>query len=154
MEDKRMKLQKITDRAVYSMFALLSCKYELECGPVSERTCTMRINRAYRNLFTKQLALECPWTVADIRKTNTSVSFSGINHTTCECTHIFQIEIESPDNAPDVLGEGFMKMVIDSMVADKANAIKKISITSDIAIHDVLKGYIQLDNSLYFPSQI
>jgi hypothetical protein len=154
MKNDNMKSERITDRTIYSMFVVYNCSYHLNGGPLSDRTCTMRINRAYRKLFEQSLTLQCPWTLAGIKKTMSRVYSTNSNETIVDCTHAIQIEVEDPNNAPEKLGMGFISLVLDNINNDHNNGISQANITSPIAVEDIIKGYLQVDNTIYFPPQI
>jgi len=152
MNNENMKLERITDRTIYSMFAVFNCSYTLYGDNLSERTCTMRINRAYRDIFQSKLLLTCPWTMVGIRKTLTSISSVNAKSTNIECTHALQIEVEDADDKPEKIALGLITLVLDRINRDSNLSITKAEITSEITLQDMIKGYLQLDETIYFPS--
>jgi enoyl-[acyl-carrier-protein] reductase (NADH) len=148
-------MTKITDRAVYAIYCDFTVKYLLPASNLTDKQISAKLNkelkkhikRFYNNVhgvpytYVEELKQEIFEVVKDENHNSTFVS--------AKCELMFCIE--SADDKPMLLGEGFVHLMFDTINKSVKSGIQMASVTSAVNITDLYKGYVQLDNTVFVP---
>jgi hypothetical protein len=146
---------KITDRLCWVMSAQFKVKYLLNGIEESEAVISKRINRELKKHIKRffNITESTPYTyvecVEQIIYERAEDPFN--KNTTASAEVKIDFVIENPDNEPDKAGRAFVHLLFDTVNRTVKSGIQMCAITNEIAISDIYKGYVQLDNTVFVP---
>lgn len=147
----------ITDRACFSLTADFRIEYGMEGTNIRQSTIVRRLNALTKKLTSKHFDRQDSVPYVFIEEWEEEIwemldnYDSDVTLITADCKVTFVVE--DPDNKPEELGVNFVKLIVDAINLLGKKQVYQATIINpkDVCIYNIKKGYIQLDNSIYFP---
>lgn len=146
---------KITDRLCWVFSANFKVKYLLVGIEESDAVISKRINRELKKHIKKYFNIteSCPYThIESIEQTLYERGEDPLNENTTVSAEVkVDFCIESPDNEPEKTARAFIHLMFDTVNRTVKSGIQMCAITSEIEVTESMKGYVQLDNTVFVP---
>ena len=135
------------------MEAMFECKYTLNGKNLTDKQIKTRINSTLKKhilrcygkqdavplMLVTELENKKPLIEEDARFSNTEV--------TLDCKMCFCIE--DCENNPESVGREFVRLFVETIPTSKTEHMLSVKVNGFINIENPLKGYIQLDNTIF-----